>query len=48
MKTKKAIYNCANWLAYCLSIGWSKNDIDGLENLWWQYHDDQGNLVFNK
>ena len=27
-----------------LEIGWRKSDIDKLEKIWWQIHDDQGNL----
>ncbi len=43
-KTRKGIQKCAEWLSYCISIGWSKDDLDGLENIWWQYHDGNGNL----
>lgn len=43
-RTRKAIKECAQWLAYCLSIGWSKSDLDALEELWWKYHDYQGRL----
>lgn len=42
MRTGKAIRECAEWLSYCLSIGWRKSDLDALESLWWQYHDDRG------
>ena len=42
MRNKK-IKKCAEWLAYCLEIGWSKNDIDGLQELWMANHDDNGN-----
>lgn len=38
MKSKSAIRKCAQWLAYCLSIGWSKADLDALEAIWWKYH----------
>jgi hypothetical protein len=44
MKTQKAIIQCAGWLRYCLEIGWQKSDLDALENLWWEYHDERGNL----
>lgn len=37
-KSRKAILMCANWLSYCLSIGWSKSDIPQLEKLWWKGH----------
>lgn len=40
----RAIRQCAEWLAYCLWIGWKKSDLDALEALWWQYHDERGNL----
>jgi hypothetical protein len=41
----KALQACANWLAYCLQIGWPRSDLDRLESLWWKYHDDNGNLL---
>lgn len=41
----RAMLACAEWLAYCLEIGWLKSQLDDLERLWWQYHDDQGNLI---
>lgn len=30
---------CAEWLAFCLSIGWRRDQLDALEALWWQYHE---------
>ena len=39
MNRLKALRDCANWLYYCLKIGWKKEDLDMLEELWWQYHD---------
>lgn len=46
--TRKAILKCAQWLQYCVSIGWPKSDLDALEMMWWQYHDDNGNLKEGK
>ena len=43
--SQKAMTACARWLAYCLSIGWSKDDLDHLEKRWWKYHDDHGRLL---
>ncbi len=43
-RTLKALRQCAEWLRYCLSIGWKKSDLDALEHLWWKYHDDYGRL----
>jgi hypothetical protein len=43
-KSIKAIRACAKWLSFCLSIGWSKSDLDALEALWWKYRDDNGVL----
>lgn len=37
-KYSKPEYWCAQWLAYCLSIGWDKSDLDELQRIWWQYH----------
>lgn len=45
MRTHRAIKKCAEWLAECLRLGWSRDQFDALEALWWQYHDDQGNLT---
>ena len=41
---RSAIVKCAEWLKYCLSIGWAHSDLDWLESLWWKYHDSRGNL----
>lgn len=43
-RSLKAVQACAAWLAYCLKIGWRRSDLDTLEILWWQYHDDNGHL----
>lgn len=43
MKNKK-IKKCAEWLAYCLEIGWDKSQLDGLEKLWMDNHDEFGNF----
>lgn len=45
MRSRHALRACAYWLSYCLSIGWKREDLDALEELWWRYHDDQGRLV---
>jgi hypothetical protein len=28
-----------------MEIGWAKADLDRLEALWWEYHDEWGNLT---
>jgi hypothetical protein len=43
--SNNALLACAKWLSYCLAIGWSRSDLDRLEQLWWKYHDDRGNLL---
>lgn len=48
MRTQRAIKKCAEWLGFCLSIGWDKGELDDLEALWWQYHDDYGRLKRTK
>jgi hypothetical protein len=45
MRTGQALWHCARWLKYCLSIGWTKSDLDALEHLWWECHDDHGRLI---
>ena len=44
-RTRKAIRECAIWLSTCVRLGWRHKDLDLLEALWWQYHDEHGNLV---
>lgn len=38
-RSVKAIKKCADWLKYCLDIGYHKDDLDTLEKIWWQGHD---------
>lgn len=40
----KAQRECAIWLQKCLGLGWSRDQLDFLEVLWWKYHDDSGRL----
>lgn len=42
--TVGAIRKCAEWLAYCLRIGWRREQLDALEALWWKHHDHTGRL----
>ena len=44
MTKKDAIIACARWLQACLELGWDQSDLDFLERLWWQHHDEHGNL----
>ncbi len=43
--TTKALGLCAKWLQWCLHNGWPKSTLDDLERLWWEYHDENGDLV---
>ncbi len=43
--TRKAVWDCAVWLDFCVRIGWEKSALDRLSEIWWQYHDDEGNLT---
>jgi hypothetical protein len=43
-RTQKAIVECGYWLAECLRLGWSRQQLDFLEELWWKHHDDHGHL----
>jgi hypothetical protein len=45
VRTLRATRACATWLAECLRLGWSRDQLDALEAIWWQFHDDQGNLI---
>lgn len=42
--TQRAATRCAEWLVACLGFGWSRGDLDWLEELWWKYHDFNGSL----
>lgn len=44
-RQSKAIMACAKWLSYCLSIGWAHSDLDALDGIWWNWHDDYGRLL---
>jgi hypothetical protein len=44
-RSQKAIMACARWLTYCLSIGWTHDDLDALDAIWWEWHDDHGRLI---
>lgn len=45
MHTLKAQKKCIEWLIYCLKMGWSEDQLDDLEIIWWRFHDKHGNLV---
>lgn len=42
--TTRAAKACADWLAYCREIGWHKDDMSRLADIWWDFHDDDGTL----
>ena len=31
--------NCAQWLRYCLSIGYTKEELPALADIWFKYYD---------
>lgn len=37
MSHNKKVALLAEWLKACLSFGWSKSDLDWLQDLWWKY-----------
>lgn len=43
-RTQMAIMKCHEWITYCLRIGWKKEQVDGLEVIFWQHRDENGNL----
>ena len=43
--SRRAVRACAAWLVSCVRLGWRRTDLDALERLWWQYHDDDGRLT---
>jgi hypothetical protein len=44
-KSNLGIRRCAEWLAYCIEIGWGKRDLNALEEFWWKSRDKDGNLL---
>jgi hypothetical protein len=46
MTTTLATRKCHEWLRYCLEIGWPRESLKALADLWWKYHDkDTGRLT---
>lgn len=45
--TLRAHRACAEWLKECLRLGWGRDQLDALEALWWEHHDERGNLKPN-
>jgi hypothetical protein len=35
---------CSKWLDTCRELGWRREDMPFLCDLWWKYHDDDGQL----
>ena len=47
-RSHRAIMACAKWLPYCIEIKFAtKDQLEKLEAIWWQYHDSNGNLFRN-
>ena len=44
-RSRTAIKACADWLVQCLEIGWPKSALDELEEIWWKFHDANGQLI---
>jgi hypothetical protein len=44
-KSSQAVKKCFEWLKWCLDNGWPRTALDDLEKLWWQYHDEHGELI---
>ena len=38
--TERAARACAEWLAFCVRIGWRRDRLDALEAIWWRWHDE--------
>lgn len=48
MRTTRELKLCAEWLTYCLSIGWQKADLDALEEAWWKYRPDTSKGIYEQ
>ena len=44
-KRTKALRACAEWLSYCLKIGYGRDQLNALEAIWWEHHDGNGRIV---
>lgn len=44
MNKEQAVKKKAEWLAYCLEIGFPKSDLDELDAIWDRFKDENGNL----
>lgn len=42
--TQRAARDCANWLRACLQLGWRRESLADLEEIWWTHHDYLGRL----
>lgn len=40
----RATKECAEWVRACVELGWPKDDMEHLEELWWQYNDGKNTL----
>lgn len=40
-----AARKCAEWLTWCRENGWPRESTGRLADIWWKFHDDQGNLM---
>ncbi len=47
-RSRTAIKACAEWVVKCLEIGWAKSALDELEEIWWKFHDANGQLRIEK
>lgn len=47
-RTSQAIKQCFDWLTWCIEHGWHRSTLDDLEQLWWEYHDEDGNLTIGQ
>ncbi len=43
-KTSIGIIKCGQWLTYCLSIGYTEDQLEALEKIFWKFKDGNGNL----
>jgi hypothetical protein len=43
--TSRGARKAQEWLRTCHELGWSKEEITRLHDLWLEYHDCDGNLI---
>lgn len=44
-RSSRALANCTAYISQCQMYGWRTTDLRALRELWWRWHDEEGNLL---